>query len=188
LDPDNRVDLLIDATAELRRWDSRCQLVLVGAGSQKAGLESLAGKRGIGSAVRFLGACYQEEELAPWALNSVAMAYPTNIGLSLLHAFGYALPVITGDNPASQNPEIEALRDGWNGLLFREGSVADLALKCRRVMEETELRDRLGANALETVLTRYTIENMVQGFLDATRLVDGKRRSVVTEPRTEGGA
>ncbi len=183
LEPDNQIDMMIDATAELHRWDNRCRLVLVGTGSQREVLESRAKAKGIAAAVRFVGACYQEMELAPWALNSTVMAYPTNIGLSLLHAFGYGLPVITGDNLTSQNPEIEALRDGWNGLLFREGSVMDLARKCRRVMEESELRGYLGANALETVLTRYTIANMVQGFLDATQLVDGKIRTVITATR-----
>ena len=40
-----------------------------------------------------LGSIYDEIELAPWFLTADAFVYPENIGLSILHAFGYGLPV-----------------------------------------------------------------------------------------------
>ena len=37
------------------------------------------------------------------------VCYPVNIGLSLLHAFGFGLPVVTGNDIGSHNPGIETL-------------------------------------------------------------------------------
>jgi len=164
LEPGNRVDLLLEAVARLRDRFERLRLVVIGDGSARADLERKSGQLGIGANVIYLGALYDEERLAPWMLSSVAFCYPTNIGLSLLHAFGYGLPVITSANRSSQNPEIEALRAGHNGLEYRDGDVDDLARQCARLLAEPELRVRLGRNALDTVLQEYSLDHMLDGF------------------------
>ena len=47
-------------------------------------------------------------------------------------------------------------------------------------MDSARLRQRMSDAARERVLHRYTIGHMVQGYLDATRLVDGVERFVET--------
>src|SRR5208282_324450 len=109
LEAGNRIDLLLQATHALSHDYPGLKTVVVGDGSQRAQLEGLARSLGIEGRIIFAGAIYEESRLAPWMLSAALFCYPTNIGLSLLHAFGYGLPAVTSDNRRAQNPEIEAL-------------------------------------------------------------------------------
>ena len=165
----NRVDLLIDAAALLAEKMPDLKVVLIGKGDERPALERRAADRGIAANVRFLGAVYGEADLAPWFLCADAYCYPANIGLSLMHAFGYGLPVVTTDRTESQNPEIEAFRDGGNGLTYADGDPAALAAALGRVLDDTDLRDRLGREAQRTVLEDFTLSTMVDGFVASAR-------------------
>ncbi|WP_428937455.1 glycosyltransferase family 4 protein [Fontivita pretiosa] len=169
LDPDNRLELLLHAAARLRKSHPRHQVVIIGKGPAEQSLRRLATDLRLSEHVRFLGAIYDEMKLAPWFLSASAFCYPTNIGLSILHAFGYGLPVVTGDDLERHNPEIEALEDQVNGLLFRDGDVAALADVLQRLFEDTSLRHSLSLAARQTVLQRFTLQNMVDGMETAVR-------------------
>lgn len=175
LDPANRVDMLIEAAAKLRPEFPRLTVVVVGKGEQLSDLEALAAQRDVTDVVRFLGAVYDEDELATWFCSSAAFCYPANIGLSLLHAFGYGLPAVTSDRVSAQNPEIEAIEPGVNGLLYADGSADDLARTLADLLRNEELRSRLSAGALRTVETRFSVPNMVDGMLAACRYAAEKR-------------
>jgi glycosyltransferase involved in cell wall biosynthesis len=169
LDPDNRLELLLHAAAKLQKSCPRHQVVIIGKGPADRSLRRLAADLGLGERVRFLGAIYDEMKLAPWFLSASAFCYPANIGLSILHAFGYGLPVVAGDDLDSHNPEIEALQDGVNGLLFRDGDAAALADALQRLIDDTPLRHRMSLAARQTVLQRFTLQNMVDGMVSAVR-------------------
>lgn len=166
---ENRVDMLVEAAAILRKEMPRLRVVVVGKGPDQARLEAMAKEGGVADIVRFTGAIYDEEKIAPWFLTSDAYCYPANIGLSILHAFGYGVPVVTSDNLAAQNPEIEAMRDGENGLLYKDGDVNAMAGALKRVIEDSALRERLGAEAYRTAHERFSIGNMVDGMEGAVR-------------------
>ncbi|MGH8605676.1 MAG: glycosyltransferase, partial [Gammaproteobacteria bacterium] len=147
-----------------RQRDSEVKLVIVGDGREKAYLETLARELGEGNSVIFTGAIYDEQQLAPWMLSACLFCYPANMGLSLMHAFGYGLPVVTSNNVAQHNPEIEAFVHGVNGLFYAQGDVNDMSDKWLRIMNEETLRRNLSARALYQVEHQYTLDKMVQGF------------------------
>lgn len=167
LSPERRVDLLLQAAARLLPERPSLRVAIVGGGEQAADLRRLAESLGIASAVRFAGPVYDEQALGAWFLSSDVFAFPSHMGLSLLHAFGYGLPVVTTDRAWENGPEIEALRPGENGLTYRHGDVADLAAALRRLIDDEPLRRRLGAEALRTVRERYSIPRMVDGLVAA---------------------
>ncbi len=176
---ENRPDQLILATATLAERHPALRLIIVGDGPERAALESLANETGIAERTTFTGTIYRESELAPWLLSSTLFCYPENIGLSLLTAFGFGLPTVTADNIAAQNPEIDALRHGRNGLLYKHGDRQAMINAIDRLLTDDKLRERLSCEALRTVTEEFTLPNMVQGFLDATRIVDGERRRML---------
>ncbi len=176
---ENRPDMLVEAIAWLQGRFPNVAAVIVGDGPERANLEQLAHQRGIADRIRFAGAIYDEHELAPWLLSSRAFCYPEHIGLSLLTAFGFALPAVTSDNVASQNPEIVALTPGQNGLLYRDGSLDAMVESLATLLADDRLHAAMSQAALDTVERKFTLGNMVQGFLDATRVVDGVERNVV---------
>lgn len=175
LEADNGLDLLLRAARTLREAHPDLTVVIIGKGPAQDDLQRLARELGIADHVIFTGAIYEEDELAPWFLSADVFVYPRNIGLSLLHAMGYGLPVITDDNIAGQNPEIEALRDGANGLLYRAGDIDGLAGAISRILSDEPLRQRLSAEAQRTVQERFSLQNMVDGMEAAIRAAAARR-------------
>jgi len=169
LEAANRVDLLIHALSELAEDYPGLQVVIIGKGDEEGSLRSYARSQGVEDRVRFLGAIYDEKALGPWFMLADVYCYPVNIGLSLLHAFGYGLPVVTSDRTEAQNPEIEALRNGENGLVYRDGDASSLAKVLRRVFDDRGLAKRLSAGALSTVMEGFTLRKMVDGMEAAVR-------------------
>jgi glycosyltransferase involved in cell wall biosynthesis len=174
--PMNRVDLLIRAAAALAPEFPRLQVILIGKGHGEAELRALAASLNVADRVRFLGAIYNEESLAPWFLSSQVFCYPANIGLSILHAFGYGVPVITSDRLERQNPEIESLHFGENGLTYAHDNPGALGAALRQVLTDDALRARLSAGAAATVQDEFSLPRMVDGMVEAIRYASSNRR------------
>ncbi len=161
-----RVDLLISALDALRFRRPRCHLVIIGDGPERAALEAQVVRSRLSDRVTFVGALYDERAIAPWCLSAAVCALPGEVGLFILHAFGYGLPVVTCRGP--HNPEIEALRESHNGLLYKPGDADDLAATLCSVLDDGARRQAMSHSALSTVSDdRYSLARMVEGFLDA---------------------
>lgn len=166
--PANRLDLLIEATNGVRERHPDVVVAIIGDRTdQQPDLHGLVTLHGLESHVRFLGPRYDEQDLAAWFLAADVFCYPSNIGLSILHAFGYGLPVVTGDRADKANPEWEALRPGVNGLVYRDGDVDALADVLNEILEDPEMRRRLGEGARRTALEEYSLDLMVDGLREA---------------------
>ncbi|MEM7809752.1 MAG: glycosyltransferase family 4 protein [Planctomycetota bacterium] len=176
LTPANEVDVLLKAVAKVREQPdlADAQVAVIGKGDLADELRALGDSLKIGNDLHMPGAIYEDQQVAPWFLTAAAsgaFCYPNNIGLSVLHAFGYGCAVVTGDDVAAQNPEIEAHRDGENGLLFRRGDPDDLAEKLTSLFRDADLRQRLSVEARKTAAEVFTLDNMVDGFVAAIRRV-----------------
>jgi len=185
LEPENRVDILLQATALLRQTRTKLKTVIVGGGSERSALEQVAQSLGIETAVMFTGPIYDELELAPWMLSSTVFCYPTRIGLSLLHAFGYGLPVITTESDSAQNPELEALNNGQNGLRYAVGDPRALASACSRLLDDEALRRSMSAKALATVADDYSMDTMVHGFSELFAWIQERRKAAGIRPASK---
>ncbi|MBL9121713.1 MAG: glycosyltransferase family 4 protein [Phycisphaerae bacterium] len=166
-----RVDMLLRAVAMLAPNEPRMKAAIIGDGEDRSRLEALARELGVADRVLFVGALYDEMDIAPWMLGSSCLAFPAAIGLSMLHALNYGLPVITSDDRLPHGPEIEALRHGENGYLYRDGDINAFAEAIGRVVGDESLQIRLGAAALATVTgpNAWNLDSMVRGFLAAIR-------------------
>lgn len=164
LDPNNRVPMLIEATKQLLGEFPNLRTVVIGKGPDLENVRATADRLGLGDHVICTGAVYGEDNIAPWFCSADAFCYPANIGLSILHAMNHALPVVTSDHTESQNPEIEALRDGENGLLYTHGSVDDLANTLSTLLRDEDLRQRLGAEGHRTATQEYSTDRMADGM------------------------
>ena len=178
LEPDKRLDLLLHAMKRMLVKDPALQLVVVGDGADRASVESLAHTLEVKDSVRFLGAIYDEAELAGWCLSALCMAFPGAVGLTVMHAFGYGLPMVTNDNISCHGPEINAIRDGENGRLYRDGDLEDLACKLLEFSRDPDLRQRMSAAAAESVRgdSGWTVPNMVNGFLECIEAAQTMKR------------
>jgi glycosyltransferase involved in cell wall biosynthesis len=149
--------------------DPSVLLVVIGDGALKGSLQQLAGELHMSESVRWLGSFYEEDRLAPWFLIARCFVYPGAIGLSLIHALNYGLPVITHDQMRNHMPEIAALKPGVNGLLFRRNDPSDLAAKIRLVCGDRDLREKLSLGARWAIRDHFNMNHMVGQMVQAIR-------------------
>ncbi|MFO0827673.1 MAG: glycosyltransferase family 4 protein [Phycisphaerales bacterium] len=176
LEREKRPDLILEAVAALRDHGDT-QVLYIGKGSMREELEALARRLGLAARVRFLGAIYKDDEIAPWALSSSMLVHPGAIGLTVLHAFGFGLPVITANASAPHGPEFDAISDGQNGLVIPPGDAAALSNCIGRLLDDRAYLTKLATNARATVTgpRGYSIEGMVRGYREAFDAVIARR-------------
>ena len=167
IEPDKRVDLLLEAFRLAQRQDPGLRLAIIGGGSGLEAARAYAAELGIASSTTFTGPIYDERDIAPWCLSAGCFAYPEAIGLSIQHAFGYGLPVVTSDCLASHNPEIEALEPGINGLFYEHANPMSFASNIVELLSGNRQRNQWSTAARATVSTPagVCIEAMVGGFV-----------------------
>lgn len=177
----NRVDVLIEAAALLVPTMPDLRVILVGAGEARDSLEALVRERQRESVVTFTGALYGEEQTAPWFAASDVFCYPSNSGLSLLHAQGHGLPLLLGDKLSAHNPEIESFKDGENGRSFRHNDPRDLARVLSEMLADRAALARMGQVGIRNVSEQFTISRMVDGIEGAIRRAFAKSRQHATD-------
>lgn len=168
LGSDNRLDLLLQSLPAVLSQHPDVVVAVVGDGDKElARLKEIAEQLGVLPAVRFLGAIYDEATLGPLFCAASAFVYPENIGLSVLHAMGYGLPVITADNIEAQNPEVEAILPGKTGILYEAGSAEALSRAVIELLSDEQMRTRIGTAARDHVLQKFTLDRMIAGMSEA---------------------
>jgi glycosyltransferase involved in cell wall biosynthesis len=169
LEPEKRPELAVEALERLRSVHPEILLAFIGDGSSRPILEAMVRDRGLSDSVRFLGAIHDQFHIAPWALSSELLIHPGALDLTILHAFGYGLPVVTTNDKSIQMPEVDALVNGVNGLEYQDGNVGDLVACCSRLLSDSSLRARMSIAATESVTGPggRNMTSMVDGILAA---------------------
>jgi glycosyltransferase involved in cell wall biosynthesis len=124
------LDLLLQAMPRVLRIVPQARLMLVGGGPQEARLKTLAAELGIDNAVHFTGRVPHADVGRYYSVMDV-MVYPrvsrrlTQLVTPLkpLEAMAQGKLVVASDVGGHR----ELIRDGYNGHLFRAGSIDDLA-------------------------------------------------------------
>lgn len=143
------------------------ELVVIGDGPELARSQAFARRRGVDERVHWLGAIYEEEALAPYFMTASCFVFPGAIGLSLLHAFAYGLPVVTHADALNHGPEFAALVDGVNGLTFDPSNPRSLAEKILTLCSDSVLLQSMRNNALHRIKNDFSMEHMVETFENA---------------------
>jgi glycosyltransferase involved in cell wall biosynthesis len=169
LDPKNRFDQVVAALPDIVRCIPDLMWCVIGSGTEAARLRSLVNDADLHDHVLFVGELHEEHDLAPWFLSAAAFVHPAAIGLSLLHAFGYGLPVITHDNAEHHGPEFAAFHDGLSGRVFREDNPISLAASVIALMRDPSALRSKGQYGQRVVRTDYNADVMVQRFVAAAK-------------------
>jgi glycosyltransferase involved in cell wall biosynthesis len=168
LDPVKDHPGLLRAVHALRGRYPALHLVLIGDGEARASLEALVRSLELEQAVTFVGEVrdgrnhHHGFDLS--VLCSVSEGFPN----TLVEAMAAGRPVVA----TAVGGSIDAVVDGETGLLVPPGSVEQLAAALARLLDEPELRRRLGdagrarARRLYTASdTIATLERMYEGLL-----------------------
>lgn len=182
LEASKKPELAIEALALMLNDIPATRLIFIGDGSARKVIEAKADELGVRYAVRFLGTINDEDEIAPWALSASLLINPGALGLSIFHAFGYGLPVITTNKISIHGPEVEALKSDINGLFYKHDDLLDIVKKCKLILLQSTLKERLGNQARQTVLQANgrNIEGLVCGMQNAIlKISNGMQNQIV---------
>jgi len=158
--PQKRVDLILEALAEVRRRGLMIQLVIAGTGPEEENLQILTRKLGLESAVRFCGRIPENEVGAYFQLFDVFVsAYCA--GLAIMEAMAHGIVTLT--TPEAR-PETEFVVDGQTGFITTDFSAASIADGMFRAIRSIEQGQAIGRKAQEMVLQQATMEKMVETF------------------------
>ena len=172
------VDGLLEAFLTLGREDA-C-LLFVGDGARSHELHTAVSRAGASRRIRFARGVSPEAMPAYYALADLLVlpsrttpAFKEPWGLVVNEAFYQSLPAITTDAVGAAAGGL--VEDGHTGLVVPEGDPAALAHALRRLLDDEELRSRLGENARLRV-EAWTNERMVDGFVKAVEHAVCRRR------------
>jgi phosphatidylinositol alpha-1,6-mannosyltransferase len=152
------VDTAVKALARLAERYPDLRYAVVGSGEELEALEEEARGLGVGDRVRFL-TDVPDRDLP--ALYNVAEVYlgvsrlmeqrVEGFGISIAEASACGVPVVAGRSGGIP----EAVRDGETGFLVDAERVEAVAEAVRRLLDDRELRARLGAAGRRAVETYY---------------------------------
>ncbi len=149
--PYHRVDLLLEATAALRPTSARppVWLLLVGGGKRLAEAQAQAAALGLGERVVFTGRVPSQETAGVVAAGDIAVMPATNPygnPMKIYEYMGLGKAVVA----PRQDTITEIITDEEDGLLFPPEDVSAMAAALQRLVDDTALRRRLGAQAAIT--------------------------------------
>ena len=152
--------ILLAAIGRLVKAGRDVSLRFVGDGPDRASLEAVVSEMGLGDRVVFEGAVNQDRIRAFYETADVfALAsFAEGIPVVLMEAMAMAIPCVT--TYITGIPEL--IRNGVDGLLVAPSDDEELADALARLMDDAELRRRLGGNGRERVLNNYNLERNIE--------------------------
>jgi glycosyltransferase involved in cell wall biosynthesis len=162
---------LIEAVKSLRNSFPDLSVLLFGKGPLQSELESEIGQNGLADVIRFAGF---RNDLPQWLGGLDILAHPADmegLGVSLLQASAAAVPIVT--SRAGGLPE--AVADNVSGLLIPPGDVSALTSALRRLLEDADLRKKMGEAGRARILAEFSIDAMVDGNLAVYRKILARR-------------
>lgn len=159
------IEYLIRAFAQLKRECENVKLILVGDGGLRAELNQITLREGIADII-FTGWISEEAKIMHYAIADLFIL-PTLCDLFPLvinEAMACALPVISTTAAGSA---CDMIVNGENGYIVQPRNVDALYEAMRLIVKNNELRQKMGNKSYEIVTSLFSIENAVNGFVNA---------------------
>jgi colanic acid/amylovoran biosynthesis glycosyltransferase len=158
--PEKGQAVLLQAVARLVECGHPVSLTLAGEGPERAALERLAEKLGIGSRTSFLGAVGQEEIHALYARASIFClpSFAEGVPVVLMEAMAMGLGAVS--TRIAGIPEL--IDDGHTGLLVAPGRVDQLADALQRLVLDPSFRHVLGASSRNKVIREFNAQRSAE--------------------------
>ncbi len=158
LSPVKGYSFLIGAFRVLLERYSGLQLLIVGDGPEEGNLKDLCVRFGINDKVRFVKADKNIPEILSLVDIFVSSAVQEGLGLSLVEALAARRPVVA----SNVGGVTSVVRDDITGLLVKPRDSLALAEGISRLLEDSSLRERLGAEGRLWAEKAFNLEVMVE--------------------------
>lgn len=159
---------LIDAMPYVIKDHPDVMLLLAGDGEIEK-CRKKATENGTIANIKFLGWIDSETKNKLLSESSVFVlpSYNEGLPMSMLEAMSFGLPVVVSD--AGGIPAV--IHDGENGLLVHAGDVNKLSVVLTEVLEDVELRFKLGQSAFDTINNFFSIDKQIKKLLNIYKTI-----------------
>ena len=158
------VRFLLRAFTKLKSERENTTLVIIGDGELKSKLIQLVSNESL-THIIFTGWISEEEKIKYYAIADL-FVLPTLSdvwGLVVNEAMACGLPIVTTTAAGCAS---DMIVEGENGFIVEPQNVDALHEAMRRIVYD-ELREKMGEKSYEILITRFSLDNAVNGFLDA---------------------
>ncbi|MFO0952878.1 MAG: glycosyltransferase family 4 protein [Isosphaeraceae bacterium] len=177
LHPQKNLDLLLDAWPAVAA-QTAANLVLVGQGPERARLEEKVERLGVSGRVQFTGALPDVAEALRAADVFVLPSVAEGMSNSLLEAMATGLPCVASRIGGNE----DLLGPGGSGLLIDEATPGRWSEKLVELLNDQDLRARLGASARLRVEDEFALEKVVGRYVELYRRLLASRTKSETIP------
>lgn len=153
LHPAKGHDVAMLAVARLRSRGRDVRLSIVGAGPEQGALLELRGRLGLDGAVEFTGSLSEDDIIERLRSADAFMLASRSepLGVAYMEAMALGLPAIG----TAAGGVGEIITNEHDGLLVPPDDDEQLAVAVARLMDDPDLRERLGRNARRTIVERF---------------------------------
>ncbi len=141
------IDHVLRAFCMVLQHHPQADLVIAGRGEAEQELKELSKELGIAQAVSFVGFISEEEKVhllsEAWCMVNPSMK--EGWGIVNIEANACGTPVVSANSPGLR----DSVRDGKSGILYRYGSIDELAHVLSRVINDESLRRHLSEGAIQ---------------------------------------
>jgi glycosyltransferase involved in cell wall biosynthesis len=169
-----KYDLMVEAMPLLIAQYPNILWCVIGDGSDRSKMAQIVLENNLSEHILFVGELFDEEKLAPWFLSAQLFVHPCAVGLSIMHAFGYGLPIITHNNHAEHGPEYIAFEDGLTGYNYEDGNAKSLASSITKLLPDEKKRLNMKTYCQKIVREKYNVDIMADRFIQMVREVANK--------------
>jgi glycosyltransferase involved in cell wall biosynthesis len=151
---------LIESARYVCQKHSSLKFVLVGKGTIEQMLKAMVSKLGLEQNFLFAGYTSNRDKLIEYYRNATIYVLPSyyeGLPTSLLEAMACGIPSIATNVEGSS----EVITDGETGLLVPPRNPKSLAEATLKLLDDEELRDRMGANGRAHIVNNYDWESIV---------------------------
>jgi glycosyltransferase involved in cell wall biosynthesis len=159
-----KVDLLIKALNIIAKEFPNPELLIVGDGPEKNELEKITIELNLYKHVKFVGGIYDYDSLGNYFNTSAIYVLAGMGGLSINEAMAFGKPVICS---VSDGTEKFLVREGFNGMFFKDDDYKDLAEKIKYLFKNPSLIKEYGENSEKIIRDEVNINIVVNNFLNA---------------------
>jgi glycosyltransferase involved in cell wall biosynthesis len=166
------VDVLARAFVKVTQEREDVRLILLGGGSQGAGIRRILQNGGVEEYVTF-GGQISQTDLPRWYHMADLYISPSHVdgsSVSLMEALACGLPCLVSDIPANK----EWVVDDQNGWLFRDGDANDLAEKILAAISQREKLPEIGRSSRRSAEMRADWKKNAEALMNVYRSLGGK--------------
>jgi glycosyltransferase involved in cell wall biosynthesis len=164
-----RVDLLIEASIELRKKYNDFELIIVGSGPE---LENLKKQAESYSFIQFTGAIYDGQKLGQYLNESSVYVLAGMGGLSINEAMCYAKPIIC---TRADGTEKQMVRENINGYFFENGKLDSLIDKIDSIISDPTKCTQMGKASLDIIKNEMNLNTVADRYIKAFNYVLNQR-------------